>query len=64
MVKVSVEVRDGAARFDASVHAESIRKALRIAGTRYQGGDVRVRFPIHPEGFFAKATTAAAETAA
>jgi hypothetical protein len=52
MVKVSIEVRNGAAHFDVTVRAESIRRAVSIVGGRYPGGDVRVRFPIEPEGFF------------
>jgi len=52
MVKVSVEVRSGTARFRVSVQAESIRKALGMVGARYPGGEVRVVFPIEPEGFF------------
>jgi hypothetical protein len=52
MVKVSVEVRSGPARFHVSVRAESVRKALRMVGARYPQGEVRVAFPIEPEGFF------------
>lgn len=64
MLKVSMEVRNGAARFHVAVHAENIRQAVMIPGRRYPGGDVRVRFPIDPEGFFAKDTAAPVETAA
>ena len=52
MVKVSVEVRSGTARFRVSVQAESIRKALGMVGARYPSGEVGVVFPIEPEGFF------------
>ncbi len=53
MVKVSVEVRDGAARFDIAVRAQSIRRALSLlVGERHPNGDVRLKFPIEPEGFF------------
>jgi hypothetical protein len=52
MVKVSVEVRSGTARFRVGVQAPSIRKALSMVGGRYRGGEVRVAFPIEPEGFF------------
>ena len=52
MVKVSVEVRSGAARFRIGVQAQSIREALSLVGSRYSHSDVRVLFPIEPEGFF------------
>jgi hypothetical protein len=52
MVKVSVEVRSGTARFCVSVQAESIRKALGMVKARYPQGEVGVVFPIEPEGFF------------
>jgi hypothetical protein len=52
MMKVSVEVRSGTARFRVGVRAQSIRKALSVVGGRYPHGKVRVVFPIEPEGFF------------
>jgi hypothetical protein len=52
MVKVSVEVRNGAARFRVGVQAQSIRRALSMVGGRCPQGKVRVAFPIEPEGFF------------
>ena len=52
MVKVSVEVRSGTARFRVSVQAESIRKALGMVKARHPQGEVGVLFPIEPEGFF------------
>ena len=55
MVKVSVEVRSGTARFRVSVQAESIRKALGMVKARYPQGEVGVLFPIEPEGFFVDA---------
>ncbi len=54
MVKVSIEVRKGAARFSVAVHAESIAQAMSLVQRRYSGGGCRVRFPIDPEGFFSK----------
>lgn len=54
MVKVSIEVRNGAARFSVAVRAGSIRRALSIAGDRYPASDVEVRFPIDPDSFFVK----------
>ena len=52
MVKVSVEVRSGTARLRVGVRARSIQRALSIVGGRYPQGEVRVAFPIEPEGFF------------
>jgi hypothetical protein len=51
MIKVSMEVREGAALSRAIVRAESIREALSITRERYPGREVRVIFPIDPEDF-------------
>jgi hypothetical protein len=50
MVKVSIEVHNGVARFDVAVRAESIRRAVELVGGRYPGRDVRVKFPSVLEG--------------
>ncbi len=52
MVKVSVEVRNGAARFRVGVQAESIHRAVSFVEERYPKGSVKVRFPIEPESCF------------
>jgi tRNA threonylcarbamoyladenosine modification (KEOPS) complex Pcc1 subunit len=52
MIKVSMEVREGAALSIATVQAESIREAVNITRGRYPGRDVRVIFPIDAENFF------------
>jgi hypothetical protein len=52
VVRVSIEVRDGAARFNVAVRARSIERAVSLVEERYPGGKVGVRFPIDPEGFF------------
>jgi hypothetical protein len=52
MIRVSMEVREGAARSRATVQAESIREAVSITRGRYPGRDVRVIFPIDAEDFF------------
>ena len=52
MIKVSMEVREGAALSTAIVQAESIREAVSITRERYPGRDVRVIFPIDAEDFF------------
>jgi hypothetical protein len=52
MIRVSVEVCSGVARFQAAVWAKSIERALSLVRTRYPGGEARVIFPIEPETFF------------
>jgi hypothetical protein len=42
MIKVSMEVREGAALSRATVQAESIREAVSITRGRYPGREVRV----------------------
>jgi hypothetical protein len=50
MVKVSVQVRSGTARFfGVGVKARSTRKALSMVGGRYPHGEVRVVLPTEPE---------------
>ena len=51
MVRLSVEVSSGAARFRVGVQAKSVRKALAIVGGRYPHGEVRMAFPTQPENF-------------
>jgi hypothetical protein len=53
MVRISVEVTSGAARFRVAVQAESIRRALELVQRQNPGRDVEVVFPIDPETFFA-----------
>ncbi len=60
MVKVSVEVRSGTARFGVGVRARSTRKALSLVGGRYPHGEVRVVFPLEPEGFLVREAPALA----
>jgi hypothetical protein len=52
MVKVSVEVRNGAARFDVGVQAGSIQQAVSFVKERYSKGSVKVMLPIEPESLF------------
>ena len=63
MINVSVEVRSGAARFRVAVRAESIERALSIAGAQYPGWETKVLFPLDPEAFFAKGSGCASEVA-
>ena len=58
MVKVSMEVHSGAARFDVAVQAESIQRAVSFVQERYSKGNVRVKYPIEPESFFVEDPTA------
>ena len=58
MVKVSIEVRSGAAHFDVAVQAQSIQQAVSFVKERYSKGNVKVRFPIEPESFFVEDPTA------
>jgi hypothetical protein len=52
MVKISVEVRSGTARFMVGVQAKNIQQALRIVQARYPAEGATVKSPIDPEGFF------------
>ena len=52
MVRISVEVSSGAARFRVSVQAQSIERALEIVERQNAGKDCKVRFPIDAEAFF------------
>ena len=52
MIKVSMEVREGAALSRTTVQAESIREAVSITRRRYPGREVRVKFPIDADDFF------------
>jgi hypothetical protein len=52
VIRVSMEVRSGAARFRAVVWAENIVRALSLVRGRYPGCEARVLFPIEPESFF------------
>ena len=54
MVKVSVEVRSGSARFWVSVQAQSIQQAASIVAGWYPDRDSRMKILTDPEGFFAE----------
>lgn len=47
MVKVSIQVRSGAASFDVAVSAENVEQAVALVGGCYPGRDVRVKLPIY-----------------
>jgi hypothetical protein len=52
MVKVSIEVHQGTARFVVAVRAPTIQQPTSILRARHPGSVARVKFPIDPEGFF------------
>jgi len=52
MVRVSVEVRSGTARFGVAVQAESVRRAASLVRERNPGRDAGVRSPFDSEGSF------------
>ena len=54
MIRISVEVSSGAARFRVMIQAESIERALAIAKTYNPGRECRVTFPLDPEAFFVR----------
>ena len=59
VVKVSVEVRNGAARFRVGVQASSIQSALNHVKGVHSASEVKVLFPIDSEGFFVEDALAA-----
>jgi hypothetical protein len=64
MVRISVEVKSGAARFRVMVQAESIERALDIARRHNPGKECQVTFPLDPETFFLEDSVAKAEESA
>ena len=61
MVRISVEVRSGTARFKVMVQAESIERALEIARCHNPDKECRVTFPLDPESFFVEDPVARVE---
>jgi hypothetical protein len=51
MVKVSIEVHSGTARFTVAIKASSIRQALSLVAARHPSSVTRVNFPLDPESF-------------
>ncbi len=52
MIKVTIEVHNGSTHFNVSVKAQSIERAASVVRESYPECDIRVKFPIAPEGFF------------
>lgn len=61
MVRISVEVSCGAARFRVMVQAETIERALEIARRHNPDKECRVTFPLDPETFFVEDPVAGVE---
>ena len=61
VVKVSIEVSSGAARFQVAVRAESIQRGTNLVAARYLGRVRRLKLPIGPERFFVDDATAGAK---
>jgi hypothetical protein len=51
MIKVSIEIRSGTARFRVAVQAESTQRALSLVAGRYAAGTCLVTFPTGVEDF-------------
>ncbi len=58
MVKVSIEVHSGTARFAIAVKAESIRQALSLVAAQHPSSVAKVKYPIDPESFFVEDSAA------
>ncbi|HJQ28519.1 MAG TPA: hypothetical protein VJ827_04215 [Rubrobacter sp.] len=54
MIRVCIEVDRGDVRSTLSVRAESILRALEIAGEQNPDCDLTVRFPLDPDTFFVR----------
>ena len=52
MIRISVRVSGGTARFRVAIQAESIERALEIVARQNPGRECEVEFPIDPETFF------------
>ena len=61
MIRISVQVRSGTARFEVAVQAESIERALEIVARQNPGRECELTFPIDPETFFVEDTVAPIE---
>jgi hypothetical protein len=52
MIRITVDIDSGAARYRVAVQAESIRRALELVERMNPGSKFGVAFPIDPETFF------------
>ena len=51
MIRISVQVSSGTARFRVAIQAESIERALENVARQYPGKVCEATFPIDPETF-------------
>ncbi len=58
MIRISVQVSSGTARFGVAIQAESIERALAIVARQNPGKECEVTFPIDPETFFVEDSVA------
>ncbi len=58
MVKVSIEVHEGTARFMVAIKAPSIQQALSTVAARHPSSVIRLKFPIDSESFFVEDSAA------
>jgi hypothetical protein len=58
MIRISVKVSSGTARFGVAIQAESIERALEIVARQNTGKECEVVFPIDPETFFVEDSVA------
>ena len=61
MIRISVKVGRGAARYTVAVQAESIERALKIVERHNPDCEAKIAFPIDPEVFFVGDTAAVTE---
>ena len=59
MVRISVQVSSGIARFRVAIQAESIERAVEIVASQNPGKACEVTFPIDPETFVVEDSTVA-----
>jgi hypothetical protein len=56
VIRISVEVGQGAARYRVAAQAESIERALEIVERQNPGCEAKVAFPIDPEVYLVSDT--------
>jgi hypothetical protein len=61
MIRISVQVSSGAARFRVAIQAKSIERALEIVARQNPGKVCKVTFPIDPETFIVEDSVATFE---
>jgi hypothetical protein len=61
MIKVVIDVFEGATSSSVIAQAKSLREAVSIAAAVYPTAEVRVEFPIDAEAFFVRDGAARAE---